>query len=255
MNNNKLKILLFDLETAPMLAYVWRPTDDYVQSERLINDTWVMCWAAKWADSTKTMTGLVTPDEAIAQDDSRIVKDLAELMREADILVAHNGDRFDIPKINTRLLLMGLDPLGPVQSIDTLTLAKKNFDLPYNKLDYLAEMFGFGNKIKTGFQLWKDCYHGEEKALKQMSKYNVKDVDLLEKVFNRLKPYVKNLKRLYEPESAGEFACPFCGSNDLAKRGVYRTQSSTFQRYCCGLCGKYSRLRTSFKEKFSVVPL
>jgi len=254
-NSNNLRVLFYDLETSPLLAYIWRPADDYVTMDRLIHDSWLICWSAKWAHETKIHTGLVTTQEAIDQDDSRIVQELAEMIRSADIIVAHNGDRFDLPRFNARLLLLGQEPLGPVQTIDTLTLARKNFALAYNKLDYLAEILGFGNKLKTDFALWRNAYHGDPKALKQMSRYNVKDVVLLEKVFNKLKPYVKGLKRLMEPDYYNEFACPFCGSDDLVKRGLVRSQSSTFQRYQCGGCDKYSRSRVAEKPKFSVVPL
>lgn len=252
-----LKILFFDIETAPLLAYIWRPSDDYVTSERLLHDTWVICWSAKWAHEPKKVhVGVVTPQEARDQDDTRIIAELADLIREADIIVAHNGDRFDLPMFNGRLLMLGLEPIGPVQTIDTLKLARSNFRLAYNKLDYLAEQLGLGNKLKTNFQLWKDCYHGDEKALAKMSKYNVKDAILLEQVFNKLKPYVKGLKRLVEPEYDKEESCPFCSSLDMNRRGFARTQSATYQKFQCGSCKRYSRSRTSTDQpKFAMVPL
>ena len=252
---SNLKILFWDVETAPMLAYIWRPSDDYVNSERLIHESWMICWAAKWAGQKKVHTGVVTPEEALEQDDSRICKDLADLIREADIVVAHNGDRFDLPVLNGRLLQMDLEPIGHVSSIDTLTLARRNFKLAYNKLDYLAESFGFGNKLKTNFALWKSAYFGDAKALEKMRKYNIKDVVLLEQVFEKMRPYVKSLKRLIEPDYDNQFACPSCGSEDLMKRGTLTTQSATYQKYQCNGCQRYSRSRTSFKPKFEVVPL
>lgn len=252
---NKLKILFFDLETAPLLAYIWRPSDDYVTSERLVRDSWIICWSAKWAHEKKVHVGVVTPAEAISQDDARIVRDLADMIREADIIVAHNGDRFDIPMFNSRLLLLGEEPLGPVQTIDTLKIARANFRLAYNKLDYLAQILGIGQKLKTGFDLWQKCYHGDQKALNDMSKYNIKDVILLEEVFNRLKPYAKSLKRLMEPDVPDQFACPMCGSQNLTKRGYARTQSCTYTKYQCGNCKRYSRSRSAEQPKFSVVPI
>ncbi len=252
-----LKILFYDLETAPLLAHIWRPSDDYVTSDRLLHDSWIICWSAKWAHETKKVhVGMVTPQEAIDQDDSRIVGELSDLLREADIIVAHNGDRFDLPMFNGRLLMLGLEPLGPVQTIDTLKLARSNFRLAYNKLDYLAEQLGLGNKLKTGFDLWRDCYHGDQKALNKMSKYNVRDVILLEQVFNKLKPYVKGLKRLVEPDYDQQEACPFCGSSNVTRRGFARTQSATYQQYQCGDCRRYSRSRTAAEQpKFAIVPL
>ena len=243
-----LKILFFDIETAPLLAHMWRPWDNYTPNTMLVKDSFMLCWAAKWRGGKKVMSSRVTGHEAKEQDDSRIVAELADLVREADIVVAHNVNRFDVPMLNNRLLVMGLEPLGNVRTIDTLKMAKKDFRLAYNKLDYLAEVLGFGKKIKTDFDLWKDCYHGEHKALTQMLRYNKHDVVLLEKVFEKLLPYSNGVGRLVDAGRPEEHACPSCGSDSLMKRGKYRTNASTFQRYLCNDCLKYSRSRSSDKN-------
>ena len=86
----------------------------------LEHDIFLLSYAAKWSDGTKVLSGVLTPGEARGQDDSRIVKSLAHLMKQADYLVAHNGDRFDLPMVNNRLLGNRLDPIGHVQPTDTL---------------------------------------------------------------------------------------------------------------------------------------
>lgn len=250
-----LKILYMDIETAPLLAYIWSPADDYVNHDRLIHDSWILTWSAKWAHESKVRTGVVTPSEALMQDDTRLLVDLADLLRSADIVVAHNGDKFDIPVINGRLVQLGLKPLGPIKTIDTLTLARKSFKIAYKNLDYLGEILGLGRKLKTGFELWKRAYHGDPKALKAMSKYNVQDVLLLEKVFDAMKPYVKGLTRLVEADYDGEYACPTCGSHDLTRRGFHRTNAGTYQRYVCNDCGRYSKDRTAIKQRLATTPL
>lgn len=253
--SSNLRILLYDLETAPLLAYVWQPREDYIPHERMIHDSFLLTWSAKWYGEKKVMTGVLTSAEARKQDDSRIVKALADLMREADVIVAHNAKNFDIPMFNNRLLKLRLPPLGPVSVVDTLAIAKKNFRLAYNKLDYLAGLLFNDHKIKTEFKLWEECYHGDPSALAAMSRYNVQDVKLLEKVFDALLPYAKGLTRLSDPSGPKDFACPTCGGTKLQKRGFYRTQASTFQRYECTDCGRYSRARTAEKRKFAVHPL
>lgn len=245
-----MKTLLFDIETAPMLAYIWRAKTEYVNPQAIIHEVFLLSWAAAWEGQRKIHGDVLTSDEALAQDDSRIVKSLADMIREADIVVAHFGNGFDIPMLNNRLLLLGQEPLGPIRSIDTKALAAKSFRLASNKLDYLAESLGLGNKLKTDFQWWVDCYHGDEAALKRMYKYNRKDVTLLGKVYERLKPYVKGLTRLVDADEAeNSRACPFCGKDALQKRGYYRTQASTFQQFTCTECGRCSRSRTSLKSK------
>jgi len=251
----KLRVLLYDIESGPLLAHIWHPTDQYVTHDRLIHDSFLLTWSAKWLGEKTITSGCVTPQEAIDQNDSRIVFELAEMIREADVVVAHNGDRFDIPMLNNRLLVLGLTPIGPKRSIDTCKLAKRNFRLAYNKLDYLGEILGLGKKLKTDFQLWKSCYHGDQTALNKMLKYNRRDVVLLEQVYEALMPYVTGTPRLVIPEFDGQHVCPHCGSEHLMKRGFHHTNVSHFQKWSCSDCTKYSRSRKSEPQHFSVAPL
>jgi hypothetical protein len=248
-----LRVLFYDLETAPLLAYIWAPYDDYVPHDRLIAPGFLLSWSAQWRGTTKIISGCLTGEEAVAQDDRRIVIELADLIREADIIVAHNVDRFDRPVFNTRLLAGRHEPLGPVQTIDTLKLAKSAFRLPYNKLDYLADFLFGDKKIKTDFDLWKRCYHGDEKALKEMLRYNKKDVVLLARVFEEILPYCRNLPRLIDL-TEGE-VCPHCGSSDLASRGYHNTPTAKYLKKRCGSCGRYSRVRAAERVKPKLAPL
>lgn len=251
---NELKTLFFDIETAPKLAHTWSAMADWIPHGQMVNDTFMLTWAAKWRYGKRILSSRISEPEVKAQDDERIVLLLADLMREADVVIAHNAVGFDIPIVNARLFLHGADPLGPTASIDTLKLSRQAFGkgLAYHKLDYLAEKLGLGNKIKTDFDLWLDAYHGDNTALELMLKYNKHDVVLLEQVFEAMVPYVPRLTRLWDIET---FGCQHCGSGDLQKRGFYRTQASTFQKYQCNFCKRYSRARKSEKPTPSVYPL
>lgn len=240
-----LRVLFLDIETAPMITYSWQAKTDYISHEKVIQDPFVLCWAAKWSDQAGVKSAKLTPDECASQADARIVDELADLIREADLVCAHNGDRFDVPRVNARLMLHSLEPLGPVTSIDTLALARKSLGLSHYNLDSLARQLGLGSKIKTDFDLWKDAMHGDELAMQRMVRYCRNDVVLLEKVFYRMRPYVRGLARMVD--RAGE-GCPHCGSPEIMKRGPYRTQASTFQRYQCQSCLRYFRSRTAIKE-------
>jgi hypothetical protein len=251
-----LRIWLWDVETAPMLAYIWQAKTEYVQPQAITHETFMLTWAGKWHGQSKVHGDALTPDEALAQDDTRIVGSLADRLREADVVVAHNGDRFDLPIVRSRLMLQGLDPLGPVRSIDTLTLARKSFRLASNKLDHLARVLGIPGKIGTSFSLWQRCYHGDPKALASMLRYNRQDAVVLEAVYDALAPHVRGLPRLVDADAEGELVCPSCGSGDLQRRGFHRTNASTFQRFACQSCGRWSRSRTSEPgRKLGPVPL
>lgn len=257
--SSRQRILLFDVESAPMLAFIWRAKTEYVNVDAITHETFLLTWAAKWWGEEQMHRAALTSSEAKAQDDSRIVGKLADLVRQADGVVAHNAVGFDIPKLNGRVLLDGLEPLGPVRSIDTLTLARRSFGLASNKLDYLAQKLEVGAKLPTGFDLWRRAYNGEAAAIREMDRYCQQDVLVLEGVFNAVLPHVKGpLARLVDADYEWEDVCPTCGSDDLERRGYARTNASTFRRYRCKAkgCGRWSRSRRSVPEaKLAKVPL
>jgi len=258
----KLKVLFFDIETAPLLAYVWQAKTEYVSHDAMVNDSFMLSWAAKWQGSKAVEADFLTPEEVAAQDDHRIVTSLADMIRAADIVVAHNGDGFDIPMLNNRLLALGEEPVQPVKTIDTCKLAKKSFRLAYNKLDYLGEYLGLGKKLQTDFNLWKKIYVGDQRKYKDglspmayMVKYNRKDVVLLEAVYDKLVPYVKGLPRLVEPDFNGEHVCPTCGHDHLIKRGLAYSNASTWQTWQCMECLRYSKTPAANKARLALRPL
>ena len=243
-----MKILLLDVETAPKLAYVWGLWKQNVAaSTQLVSDTFLLTWSAKWYGKKKVYGEKLTSGEVILEDDSRICTMLHELMDEADVVVGHNGDRFDIPTINSRFVLNGMQPPSPYKSIDTLKIAKKHFKFTSNRLDYIGDILGVGRKIDTGgFNLWKRCMHGETKALTEMLKYNKQDVVLLEKVYDKLRPYCSAHPNhnLFSSDSV----CPKCGSKHLQARGTAVTSIGRFQRFQCQDCGGWSRGRQNLRE-------
>jgi DNA polymerase III epsilon subunit-like protein len=238
----RVRLLFYDIETAPMLSYHWEPRTEYVAAPMVeSDDRFLLCWSAKWSDSRDVLSGRITQKEARSQNDARIVGKLADLLREADYVVAHNGNRFDMKRVNARLLVNKLTPLGNVQQIDTLSIARQSFDLPYNNLDYLARKLGYGQKLSTSFELWRRAFYGEVSALKEMEAYNRQDVVLLEAVFHALAPYAKTLPRLVDAAEWREELCPYCGSKDRKPAGVYRTKINTFQKYRCVNCEREYR--------------
>jgi len=233
----KHKILFYDIETAPMISYRWSPKVQFVPNKMNISDYYMLTFAAKWEGQKKVISDCLMPHELRRADDDRLVLKLADLMREADVVVAHNGDRFDYKKVNWRAAINEQEPLGPVRSIDTLKLSRASFGPGYHNLDSLALAFLGEHKIATDFTLWERTVRGDEPAMREMLRYNRKDVDLLERVYNKMLPYVKTLPRLVDGEG---HICPACGSDSLTKRGVRTTNAFNYQRYQCNDCLRYS---------------
>ena len=242
-----MRTLIWDIETSPIKAYIWQAKTDFVTHDKIIQDWFMLTWAAKWEDDEQVHYGRLTKAEAEAKDDSRIVKKLARLVESADVLVAHNGDRFDLPKLRTRMLVHGMKPLPPVATVDTLKQARSTFGFFSNRLDYLAKTLGNPGKHHTDFQLWVDAMHGDTSSLKRMDEYCRNDVVELERVYKTLKPHIK-LPRMVESTGV---KCTACGSDDLQRRGYHRSKVATYQRFQCKGCGSWCRSRKSLEGKLS----
>jgi uncharacterized protein YprB with RNaseH-like and TPR domain/ribosomal protein S27AE len=174
-------------------------------------------------------------------------------MNEADELVTHNGDKFDIVWMRTRCLVNGVPMMPEFTSIDTCKEAKNNFNFMSNKLSHIAKVCGLGEKLDTGgSKLWKQVLMGETeienkdfwkrlflgnnpKAMKKMVKYCEQDVRLLEKVWDVMNPYIK-------PKSnfGGNGSCPECGESKMIVNHKRTTPSGMVRvTLRCKKCGKH----------------
>ena len=243
------KVLFYDIETAPNLAYVWgHYQQDVIAHER---EWYILCFAWRWGHQ-KTIHACALPDFPNAyakdpEDDFNVVKKLHDLFDEADIIVAHNGDAFDYKKANARFIKHGLGPTSPVNSIDTLKVARRYFKFTTNHLNSLGKYLDIGVKTDTGgFKTWAGCMRGDPAAWKTMIKYNKQDINLLYDVYMALRPWMVNPPNwnMYTEEDG----CPTCGHKHLVRRGYKRTRTMTYVQLKCKNCGAYSRQRVAEKD-------
>lgn len=243
------KILILDIETAPLKAWAWRLWKQDIFIDQIISDWMMLTWSAKWLFDSEIMSDRCTGDEVIDENDRRIIEGLWDLLDEADIVVAHNGDKFDIPKCNSRFLSHGMAPPSPYKQIDTKKVAKNQLGESSNKLEALARKFGFEGKIKVDFDLWKACMGGSNDALADMETYNRQDVSVLEEVYLRLLPYIKSHPNYGIYMDVNHPVCSSCGSAELIPGGYYYTFTGKYRTYQCSRCGSFSRERHSESPK------
>ena len=238
------KILVLDIETAPLKAFIWKLWKENIPINSIISDWFCICWSAKWLFNSDIYSDCATPKEALNEDDSRVMISLKSLLDEADIVLTYNGNKFDIPRINSRLLLNNINPPKPFTSLDLYTHVKKKFNLSSNKLDYLATILHLPNKLYTDFNLWKACTEGNKDALDRMVEYNKYDVELLESVYLKVRPWIQGHPNLGLYLETDKPVCPNCGSHLLQDAGYYYTSTNRYKLYQCE-CGAFSRMRTS----------
>lgn len=234
-------VLIFDIETAPMEGYFFDLWPKFIDHGQIIQDWSVLTWSAKWLDDPRMMRASVSPQEP--RDDFDVCERLWHLFDAADVIVAHNGDKFDVKRMNTRFLLHGLPEPNAYRTVDTLKIAKRKFAFPSNRLDYISKATGGPGKVHhEGFSMWRKCLEGDADALRRMQEYNDGDVIELERVYKMLRGW-DHLHPNMNMYSDAEMCCPVCGSEDVEATGLYRTtQTGKYPTFRCQSpgCGKIS---------------
>lgn len=229
----KPHIILLDLETGPNTAYVWGMYEQNVLG--YVHEWDLLCWTVKILGGKSITRSLWdVPSE------KDLVRELWTHFDNADVIIAHNGDEFDVKRSNTKFLQYRLKPPSPYKTVDTLKIARSKFAFNSNKLDDLARFLGIKRKIKTGgFELWLKCLQGDKKAQAKMHKYNRRDVVVLEEVYMLMRGWANTHPNLNTFSNG--LICPRCQSLNIVKRGIDYTRTCSYQQYQCKACGRWSR--------------
>ena len=240
------KVLLLDVETSFMDVKTFSLFNQSPLSYLMIQKPWFMIsWSAKWLYSPTTFGDVVTPEEALKRDDSRIVKKLWGILHEANIVIGHNIDKFDKRVIGSRFMHYQLPPPGAYRTIDTYKTMRSMFREPSNRLDYAAyTLFGKG-KIKTDYSLWIECEKGNQEALSKMFEYNKNDVVILEDLYLWIRPWIRNHPNLGLLLESKVPVCRYCGSQNIHEDGEYITPQNRYILYRCEDCGALSAFNKS----------
>ena len=234
----KRKRLFFDIETSPNIGLFWEAGyKKNIDSSNIIQERAIICICYKWEDEKEVY--YLTWDSK--QNDKTMIQKFIDVANTATELVGHNGDKFDLAWIRTRCLFHGLTMFPTYVTIDTLKVARSKFKFNSNKLNYIADYLGFGQKIKTEFGLWKDIVLKKSKpAMEKMVKYCQKDVILLEKVFKALNTHIEAKSHYGVLFGQYKGTCPECGSDDLIGQGKRTTATGVVKlRYQCKTCNKF----------------
>lgn len=234
-------VTFIDIETGPVLGAVWGLWKQNVSLEQIHEDWELLSFSYAFGD------GAVKNHNRFKSTEMEMLRDLHAVIDKSDFIVAHNGRKFDLPKINARLIVNNFDPPSPTRVIDTLDVAKRTFKFTSNKLQYLTQTLTDTPKQKhskfPGYELWAECLKGNPQAWDEMVKYNDQDVISLRALYKRLRPWMPNhpVMTLYSDKAkADKPHCHVCGSDDLRKRGFRTTNAGIYQRYNCNDCKSWT---------------
>jgi hypothetical protein len=242
------RIVTLDIETSPILAYVWGLFKQYVSIEQIHTDWSILSFSYKWLDE-KQVYHLNTGGRGAhrVRDDKALLKALWKVLDEADVVVAQNGTKFDLRKINARFIEHDMPPPCPYKVVDTLLEARRIAAFSSNRLAWLSDILSptpkSTHKKFPGFELWLECLADNPAAWTEMKKYNNIDIIATEAVYLKLRPYIVGHPNIAAYNDDTTVQCPKCSSKSMQKRGPAYTQSGEYTRYQCRSCGGWSRSR------------
>lgn len=248
------KILFIDVETLADQVWTWQRYE--ANAIKVIRHGHLLTFAYKWLGEDTFVLGQDDSKnyKPRTSDDLGLTKELWRLLDQAEVVVAHNGRSFDLKKITARFIYHNLPPPSPYRIVDTKTEIKKVARFESNKLDDLGEQLGLGRKLEhEGWELWEGCYNGDKKSWAKMKAYNKQDVELLERLYLRLRPYMKTHPNMGVYTEGTH--CPKCDSTDLEKRGYQYNNTSKYGRIRCKSCGGWSRTRLNLNENKPIISI
>ena len=232
-NDNDPRILIVDIETKLIDLRAFGIRDQFLDIKQIRDikqsARGIHCIGLKWAGERKT-TVLSEWEHGYHE----MIVGARDALSEADAVVGFNHENFDMAKMRGQFALERIDYPKPPTNIDIYKTVRK-MGFPSSKLDYIAQAFGIGRKVKhPGYEMWDQALDGCPKAQRKMAQYCAGDVRLTEEVYFRIRPYIENHPYLGK---ASGYSCNRCGSKNLTSQGEKRTRHFRIQSLKCGDCG------------------
>lgn len=243
---NNQRVLVVDIETSPLLVYVWSLKDQYVGLNQMVKDWHIMAWSAKWLGEPASAIRYYDLRHHKPGDDMPILRPLWHLLNQADIVITQNGKAFDAKKINARFMLLGIKPPSPYKHLDTYLIAKNAASFTSHSLEYLSERFCKKYKKLShgkfpGLSLWIECLKGNIKAWDEMKEYNIHDVLATEEFYENIKAWApESAPRPFRSDKISAL-CGTCGEKGkMTRRGSSFKNTCKYQRWQCQVCGRWT---------------
>lgn len=228
---NPNKILIYDIETTRMKAWVWWSGKQYVSADQLIDEAKIITIAYKWLGEDEIT--VLTWDEY--DSDELMVKTFLKEYNKANMVIGQNNDKFDNRWVNARAMKYRLDINTYVKSFDIMKETKRLFRLPSYSMKYITKYLGVETKLEhEGIKMWQYIQEGtpKEKAeyLQKMVDYNRQDIVATEDMYLSLRKYMGHKVHFGVLNGEEKFTCPNCGSKHVSLYKTTVTPAGTVQR-------------------------
>ena len=253
----KPKILFYDIETTPLLAWVWSTGEQYIGHHQLHKDRnmWdIICITYCYNDGKPAKH---IDFDYNKQDSKKLIQEFDKLVADADIVIGKNNKRFDDKMVNAIRMFHDLpcDASWIRYTGDLEKQMRKHFRLPSQSLDYISNKLGFGGKIPMVMQDWIDIVtrHPERglKAFKKMIKYGKKDILDTRNLWNYLEKHFEPILHVGLLQDDEALRCRACGSEKLHYHDMRGTGLTMYYRYNCQDCGFRNKTTSKAPKKMS----
>lgn len=218
------RIAFIDTERAPPIWWAWESNKpQFLNYGQLIQPGFFTSFQWMWEWEEKPSAISLADDEAYFREnpscDKQIVIKALEIIDSADIVVAHNGKRFDWRHIRGRAIKHGLTPPKKPYIVDTLAEARKSA-FPSNSLGALADHLDLARKEKNEAETSKLITGSMTERLehiRKQTKYGLADLPPLKGIYYRLRPWMEKHPNM--GAFTGVPCCTHCGSTDFWHKG------------------------------------
>jgi hypothetical protein len=252
------RILILDVERLDGITQQhWWDRGDlknrYVHYETVLRQPRTTIVCAKWYGEPD----VIQLAEWDAGGRKKFLRNVHNLLSQADIVVGHYIDNADIPWLKGDLHIEGgLPPLPPFKTVDTCKVLRQQFKsgAPFKSLDAFCQIVGISAKT--------DKYNPRamERAVTEKSQedrdrlvaYCVGDVLATQGLYDYLRPHIKNHPAMFVDGKDKLTVCNRCGHDTevIPRRYVASVLTYTMRR--CTKCLAHSRLSIE-PERMSTV--
>lgn len=219
------KILVFDIEATSLKA-------DF---------GYMLCFGHKWYGQKSVLCPMIDmrhrKTSRFREAEKELVIKAKGILESADIWVTYNGKRYDVPFIQCKMLEYDLGVLPPTPHVDLYYTVKHPLQtLSRKRLDTVSYYLQTGaEKSPVEGRIWVSAMMGDRSAMRYIVRHCRADVEVLEEVYTRLRPLVRQ-----HPRVSGYGPCRACGSTHLQRRGqTPTTMRGPRVRVFCPSCGTW----------------
>lgn len=219
IHRTERKILIYDIETPRLKAYVWWSGKQYVHD--IIDEPKIISIAWKWLGEDKVYD---LHWDLKTKDDEVMVKQFVDVYNEADLVVGINNKNFDDRWVRARAIKHDVSMNAYARTLDVQKEAKRLIRVPSYSMKNLAKYFKLGEQKgeHEGIKMWNMIQEGTMKErkeyMKKMVEYNRQDILTTEALYYKLLPMMRHQTHMGVLNGNSKASCPACGNTERVEK-------------------------------------